>query len=172
MFLRWTVNFLLKTSTLYQKKQTTKLPVKETAAVTKPPVNEELFEKRYQEGYDVPEKEYSEWLKSAHPDTSSESTKTHCNLESTQRERLEKIKKKHDKPTKKSTRSRSKVLGKAMEELGLPDSDDNCECPKCKLHLDGVQWICCDSCDVWFHTKCTTVAPDDIPDIFYCESCI
>ncbi len=57
------------------------------------------------------------------------------------RECLEKIKKKHDKPTKKSTRSRSKVLGKAMEELGLSDSDDNCECPKCKLHLDGYAVI-------------------------------
>ena len=56
----------------------------------KPPLGQEkieLFEKRYKEGYDVFNEEYSEWLKSAHFGSSSESrsscesTKTHCDFD-------------------------------------------------------------------------------------------
>ena len=40
----------------------------------------ELFEKRYEEGYDMPDPEYSEWCKSTHPDTSSSSAATRSAL--------------------------------------------------------------------------------------------
>ena len=55
----------------------------------KPPLSQkiEFFEKQYREGYDGFNQEYCEWLKSAHPGSSSESrsscesTKTHCDFD-------------------------------------------------------------------------------------------
>ena len=42
----------------------------------------------------------------------------------------------------------------------------------CYIHGQFCQWICCDNCDVWYHTHCTVANPDRIPDIFYCFQCV
>jgi hypothetical protein len=86
--------------------------------------------------------------------------------EERRRQRLEQKKKKVDKGTKKKDKASLEPLSQ-LENLQL--SDD--ECPKCHLDVD-CQWICCDSCDIWYHMHCTNVSPDSIPDIWYCENCV
>ena len=56
------------------------------------------------------------------------------------------------------------------------DSNDasDAECPKCGLvYGDGDSddlWICCDNCNTWYDLKCTSVACDNLPEIFHCDS--
>ena len=73
------------------------------------------------------------------------------------------------KKSEKKLMSISKSLPDELNQLQL--SDDDVECPKCNLFVD-CQWICCDNCNVWYHTHCTSISPNDIPDEFYCENCL
>ena len=54
----------------------------------------------------------------------------------------------------------------------VSDDEGDVECPVCHIHGLSCQWICCDNCDVWYHTHCTDANPDRIPDIFYCFQCV
>ena len=52
--------------------------------------------------------------------------------------------------------------------------EDTC-CPKCGLvyaDSDGVLWVCCDSCELWYDLKCTGIRKRTIPDLFYCNKCV
>ena len=217
-----------------------------------------LYEKRYEEGYDVPDAEYETWLKLAHLDLKSsggassvdtDSVKTHLSSQPSQhnsslsnilklpepkaksskrkptasvnsravclndstvledlkskrkakeeaeQERLRKKQEREEKRQKKLEETERKTLArlrkrqeqydkkkskksKAKKTKSLPrpssteeESDHSTECPVCCLDID-CQWICCDKCKVWYHTHCTSVDIDDLPDEFYCERCI
>ena len=54
----------------------------------------------------------------------------------------------------------------------VSDDEGDVECPVCHIHGLSCQWICCDNCDVWYHTHCTDANPDRIPDMFYCFQCV
>ena len=82
--------------------------------------------------------------------------------------REEKRKARIQKKTSKKCQ-RTKSLQAQLEDLQLSD-DDDVECPKCQSVVD-CKWICCDNCEVWYHLHYTTVSPDNIPDIFFCEKC-
>ena len=56
-------------------------------------------------------------------------------------------------------------LEKSMEEMCVSEDDDDVECPVCHLRGLSCHWICCDKCNIWYHTYCTDVEPDNIPDI-------
>ena len=63
----------------------------------------------------------------------------------------------------------SKSLPDELNQLQV--LDDDVQCPKSNLLVD-CQWIFCDNCNVWYHTHCTSVSPNDIPDELYCENCV
>ena len=54
----------------------------------------------------------------------------------------------------------------------ISENEDDIECPICCIKGLGCQWICCDNCDTWYHTHCTDVDPDNVPNIFFCTSCV
>ena len=217
-----------------------------------------LFEKRFNEEYDVQDPLYELWLKEQHPESDTDSMKTHANSLSTmssnessvvlkypevkvsakrrgkpaanstssvclsdspamkqlkqkeEEKRLaeeEKARKKEEREVKKAERERKKVLREkereekkkereekkkerdrkrlAKEQMKTPRvnvsddddeevSQDEVECPIChvKEGESSCQCICCDNCDIWYHTHCTDINQDDLPDIFYCLKCV
>ena len=36
----------------------------------------------------------------------------------------------------------------------------------CAIYMDCLG-LCCDNCDVWYHTTCTDANHDNLPDIFF-----
>ena len=73
---------------------------------------------------------------------------------------------------KKSKKSKAKKTKSPPRPSSTEEeSDHSTECPVCCLDID-YQWICCDNCKVLYHTHCTSVNSDDLPDEFYCEKCI
>lgn len=66
---------------------------------------------------------------------------------------------------------RGEVSNSEGEEMSNGEGDDEyVECPVCHIHGHSCQWVHCDNCNVWYHTHCTDVDPDNLPDIhvFYC----
>ena len=59
-------------------------------------------------------------------------------------------------------------------------SAENINCPKClKVVHDNQESICCDSCDTWYHSKCSFLNRADFnlfiknPDkIWFCKTCL
>lgn len=232
-----------------------------------PPRTEEqvaLYQRRYEEGYDLFDADYSDWLRQTYPETSpksdaGDSLKTHLSssdsrsvtsdsrsatsqplsdilvfpepkpqasrrkrkpainakavclsdldtlqtLKDKENEKLEvekekikkkqsleekrkqKLKEKEEKAAAREQKKKQRLRKKDIEkkstsksllsqmknlELSDKDSEEDIECPKCHQNVE-CRWICCDSCDVWYHIQCTSVSPDNIPDIFYCENC-
>jgi hypothetical protein len=60
----------------------------------------------------------------------------------------------------------------AEEVSNSEDDDDNVDCPVCHIRKLSCQWICCDNCNVWYHTHCTDANPDDLPEMFHCLKCM
>ena len=105
------------------------------------------------------------------------------------KEQAEKQLKKKEKKKKKETQlqhlaSKTKQessLLRVFADLHLSESEeeesreeDTC-CPKCGLvyaDSDGVLWVCCDSCELWYDLKCTGIRKKTIPDLFYCDKCV
>ena len=206
-----------------------------------------LFEKRFEEGYDVQDPLYELWLKQEHPESDTDSMKTHANslsnmsssessvlsevlkfpevvkvssrrrkpaanasavclsdspaVKNLKQKEEEKKKAEEEKVRKKEERERKKILrekereekkkereekkkerdrkrlAKEQKTLRVNASDDeesDVECPIChvKEGQSSCQWVCCDNCDIWYHTHCTDVDQDDLPDIFYCLKCV
>lgn len=55
---------------------------------------------------------------------------------------------------------------KSRKPVGAFDVEVSDDCPICHVSDLCCQWICCDNCDVWYHTQCTDVNPD-IFQIFF-----
>ena len=87
--------------------------------------------------------------------------------EERERKKLLKAKEKEEKRLQKTER---RMVRKADDELS--ENEDDIECPICCIKGLGCQWICCDNCDTWYHTHCTDVDPDNVPNIFFCTSCV
>ena len=84
----------------------------------------------------------------------------------------EKAKKRISRRVKKPTRNVSDLSNSEEEVSSGEEDDEDVECPVCHVHGLSCQWICCDNCNVWYHTRCTDADPDNIPDIFYCFKCV
>ena len=63
--------------------------------------------------------------------------------------------------------------GTAEEVFNSEDEDDDdVDFPVCHICALSCQWICCDNCNVWYHTHCTDANPDDLPEMFHCLKCM
>ena len=77
---------------------------------------------------------------------------------------------KHAEKTSKKGRTGRHAESKEITS----DSESEAECPvygHAYGDSDSV-WICCDSCNKWFHVKCTVFSENDIPDEYVCVACL
>lgn len=101
--------------------------------------------------------------------------------QSKRRRRMMKQPKRCVKPT---TRRSEKALLEHFQSLSLDsasetsqnesNTESEAECPKCGLVYgeDDSVWIQCDNCGLWWDMKCSGVSDvENIPDIFFCETC-
>ena len=88
-----------------------------------------------------------------------------------ERERKRLLKDQEKKKSRRVKKQDDKFCENVSDEDVESNDEDEVECPVCHLGGLSCQWICCDNCDIWYHTHCTDVNPKRLPDTFYCPSC-
>ena len=104
-----------------------------------------------------------------------ERKKQECELKKAAKEkRIKGRRNNEEKGTRALTRRAKKLVADVADkyESNSTTEDDEAECPVCHVPGLSCQWICCDSCNVWYHTHCTDADPDNLPDLFNCLKCV
>ena len=88
------------------------------------------------------------------------------------RKKEERERKKEEREWKKLLKEKEKKEKRQEREIKRRQKEEGDDCPVCHVSGLSCQWICCDNCNVWYHTHCTDANPDSLPDMFYCLKCV